>query len=317
MASPLGLAGESTWRYECETRGWSHLHPHLLDMVQELLEDTYLLEADFKSELYWEDQSRISMLKIMRCVNRHWCVWATMATQSLRPLITISSVKARLDVIATKFTNLTSLSLGRCWYDPIDSLLEWTQLLARLPRLTHVDMAGSDISDAGLLSLPALPALRKLDLGMCENIGGEALRHLTALTSLSLRGTWWDGMLQQVKHLSRLVEVDLAGCDSITDGTLVALSGLQALSSLSLDECDGITDDVFSSLALLSSLTHVSLKFCPISNLGLGQLVNLSSLTSVDVSGCSEITMDGLRECRAALPDLDIVAINTLEIVCP
>jgi hypothetical protein len=106
-------------------------------------------------------------------------------------------------------------------------------------------------------------------------------------------------------------EIDLSGCDQITDEGLCHLRNLQ---SLDLSRCTGITD---AGLSNLRNLKELFLTWCPqitdhgLCRLGNLQYLNLSyclgitdaglvslrNLKEINLQGCDQITDEGLRHC--------------------
>ncbi|MFN8669892.1 MAG: hypothetical protein U0164_22105 [Gemmatimonadaceae bacterium] len=116
--------------------------------------------------------------------------------------------------------------------------------LARVPHLTALQLSGSSgVTDAGVLALAALPALRHLDLGgtSVTDAGLAALRSMRSLESLSLAGTRvTDAGLDAVRDCEALVEVKLNWTHT-GDGALRALAGKPHLSQLHVGH--DVTDD--------------------------------------------------------------------------
>lgn len=68
--------------------------------------------------------------------------------------------------------NLKRLSLHKCTTLP-GSALE--TLLPRLPYLTHLDLAGTRITDAALMSIPHTARITHLNLAKCNNLSADAI----------------------------------------------------------------------------------------------------------------------------------------------
>lgn len=68
--------------------------------------------------------------------------------------------------------NLKRLSLHKCTTLP-SSVFE--TLLPRLPRLTHLDLAGTRITDAVLMSIPHTARITHLNLAKCNNLSADAI----------------------------------------------------------------------------------------------------------------------------------------------
>ncbi|KKP07594.1 hypothetical protein THAR02_00269 [Trichoderma harzianum] len=68
--------------------------------------------------------------------------------------------------------SVTKLSFHKCLSLP-SSVFE--KILPRLPRLTHLDVAGTRITDQALLSIPASARLTHLNLAKCKDLSAEAV----------------------------------------------------------------------------------------------------------------------------------------------
>lgn len=68
--------------------------------------------------------------------------------------------------------NLKRLSLHKCTTLP-SSVFE--TLLPRLPHLTHLDVAGTRITDAALMSIPHTARITHLNLAKCNNLSADAI----------------------------------------------------------------------------------------------------------------------------------------------
>lgn len=78
----------------------------------------------------------------------------------------------------TRDLDLRRLSLHKCTTLPASAL---EALLPRLPRLTHLDVAGTRITDAALASIPPTARITHLNLAKCNNLSADAL--ITFLSS--------------------------------------------------------------------------------------------------------------------------------------
>ncbi|KAL7951089.1 leucine rich repeat domain protein [Trichoderma barbatum] len=68
--------------------------------------------------------------------------------------------------------SITKLSFHKCLSLP-SSVFE--KILPRLPRLTHLDVAGTRITDQALLSIPVSARLTHLNLAKCKDLSAEAV----------------------------------------------------------------------------------------------------------------------------------------------
>ena len=132
-----------------------------------------------------------------------------------------------------------------------------------------------------------------------------------------------------LSQLSQLTSLDLSRCQNLTAKTLKPLSQLTALTSLELgDEIDsfggefddGEFDDweayshyslslrAFKALGNVSSLTSLKLSGCArLTDKGLAELARLPALTSMHLTACPRVTAKGLTALKTAVPDLVVV----------
>ena len=132
--------------------------------------------------------------------------------------------------------------------------------LVGLTRLQVLDVAGHQrICGSGLTALAKLP-LRELSLTMtdCE---GAYLRHLCPLPQLrrldlshchALRG----GEFGQLKHFTRLIKLGVART-KITDEDLAEWTTLRALQELNVSGCQAVTERGIAQLTGLTDLKHL------------------------------------------------------------
>jgi len=123
---------------------------------------------------------------------------------------------------------------------------ELQQFVAGDPNCVGLNLAGRNISDAGMAYLENLSLLAVLSLHDCIRITDAGLRHIVGLTKLKwliLRGcNITDAGLRAVGKLTQLQVLNLHGCAQITDIGLRELAGLTKLVRLLLNECPRITD---------------------------------------------------------------------------
>jgi len=157
-----------------------------------------------------------------------------------------------------------------------------------------------DPSDTELVSIGRLSGLVELAL-IRASLANERFGSLNGLHSLkALRLDFCrvnDAGLAQLKRLSSLRELRLAGCEcDITDAGLVNIKELTGLRKLTLSTC-GITDSGLANLAGLTGLRELGLSDCNITDSGLPYLKKLPNL----------------RLLTLTLPDLTCVGVATLK----
>ncbi len=107
-----------------------------------------------------------------------------------------------------------------------------------------------------------------------------------------------------VTKLRSLRQLDLSGCEALTDASVALLSSLGDLESLDLSLCNQITDGSLVSLATLPKLRAINLNWCyGITDSGLESLSHCRSLEKVSLWSCEEITDIGVR-ALAKLPNM-------------
>jgi Leucine Rich repeat len=150
-----------------------------------------------------------------------------------------------------------------------------------------------------------------------------------------------DADLKHLRKLFRVVKLDFAECDKITNAGLASLSGLEFLSELNLarlnryrharygftsapltDAClihlkslprletlslagNQVTDRGLSQIARIANLKSLDLEATEISDAGLVPLVRMKNLKAVYL-GATRVTKEGIAELQMARPDLTI-----------
>lgn len=169
--------------------------------------------------------------------------------------------------------------------------------LAPLIELEHLDLSEAELSEVGLAALPrAHPKLAVLVLDgnrrRCD-AGLSALSGLPALRRLSLRACPDLGAaLGQLSSLGSLEHLKLDDVELAERG-LSPLASLTALRSLSLAACRGLRDEHLAALAPLSELRALNLAASGLRGRGLANL-RATRLASLDLSGCAALDQAGL-----------------------
>lgn len=144
--------------------------------------------------------------------------------------------------------------------------------LVLLTSLTQLDLASTDMLNAGLILISVLTDLRWLNLGDNSEITDEGLQSTTALKSLT--------------HL------DLTGT-AITDAGVCLLTSLSQLRELDLTSCQ-VTNLCLPSLVSFRNLDHLMMSRTLISNESLVCLASLITLKYLSVTHCPNISSEGL-----------------------
>jgi hypothetical protein len=161
----------------------------------------------------------------------------------------------------------------------------------------------------------------------------------------STRSWGWSDLgnadLNRLKRLHRVVSLDLAEADKITNKGLAALRGLVDLSELNLDRSErfrlaafraqvppltdacvvhlqalprlenltlagnSITDQGLSQIAKMANLKFLDLNATEVSDVGLAELEGMKSLKTVNL-GATRVTSAGVAKLQQARPDLTI-----------
>jgi Leucine-rich repeat (LRR) protein len=152
--------------------------------------------------------------------------------------------------------DVIAVHLGRTWVGDTE-LLD----LARLPKLTSLDLSHTRITDEGLLHLKSVTQIQDLNLYYAEQItdqGMTAIKGWKNLKRLNVRGTRIsDGTLAIVGTLTGLESLDVA-YTQITDNGLDALVPLTQLRELSLGRSK-LSDNALEVLRLMTTLQYLDL----------------------------------------------------------
>ena len=140
-------------------------------------------------------------------------------------------------------------------------------IITTCPKLRHLIIQNTKITNAGLAHLGELTSLKTLNLSGCYRITDAGFAHLGELTSLKELNLSWckqitDTGLAHLKELTSLKTLNLERCYKITDAGLAHLSELTSLKTLNLSECDKITDAGLAHLKELTSLKELNLSWC-------------------------------------------------------
>uniref|UniRef100_A0AAQ6AGQ2 [histone H3]-dimethyl-L-lysine(36) demethylase n=1 Tax=Amphiprion ocellaris TaxID=80972 RepID=A0AAQ6AGQ2_AMPOC len=188
--------------------------------------------------------------------------------------------------------------------------LSWTPLakrqlnclLTRLPGLRELRVTGLSWSCLSALVSPTLPHLRLLDLRWCEGLQDAQIKEITTPP----------GLESSRSRLRNMVTLRLSGLD-VSESTLRLLQRhMPQLERLDLAHCKEVTDSSIALLAAAGShtrnnLTELTLAGCSELTDGcLSYLKRLSSLTLLDLRGCSGISR---RACDSFISDLSHVAL--------
>ena len=220
-------------------------------------------------------------------------------------------VKALCELMP-RLVALQELSFLFCGALLNDAALQALHATGALGSLRMLDLSPADqgdISNAGMLVVSRLTALRVLNLASCSQLADDDLRalaQLTALQDLNLCDLEWTtdaGLEALLPSLIALRVLDLHGCvdraGGVGDAVLVVVSQLTALRELRLgssqeDGCDRITDVGLRALAPLTALQELTVAgLGSITVAGLEALLaSLTELRQLELIACGQITHD-------------------------
>lgn len=179
-----------------------------------------------------------------------------------------------------------------------------------LPGLQRLDLPGTRITDAGLVSLEELATLEELNLSMNVDITDAGLEHLHRLANLRelyLDFTQvTDAGLAHLEGLTKLQTLTLCKTQ-VTDAGLTHLLRLTDLRTLSLERTQ-LTDAGLAELAPLALVEVLQLDGTGITDAGLVHLQRLPRLQSLFLSA-TVVTDAGLVHLRE-LADLKMLFLN-------
>jgi internalin A len=183
---------------------------------------------------------------------------------------------------------IVGVNLRGTWVNDADMLS-----LAGMPDLETLDLSHTRITDEGMLRLKAAPKIRDLNLFYAEWItdqGLTAIREWRHLKRLNVRGTRiYDGTLEIVSHIVGLEALDIAHTS--------------------------VTDNGLDYLITLVNLKELSLGRGRLSNASLEILKMLPTITYLDLSGARPAPPDmpGRAAARQGIPEASLRAIAELK----
>lgn len=170
--------------------------------------------------------------------------------------------------------------------------------LAKMDRLTSLDLSLSSANDEAMKSLKGMKSLGELKLDMTEvsDQGIKAIQHLP-IASCDLGETKIsDQVFDYLRNMRKLTSLSLEGT-RIDDAGLGGLAQLKELRRLDLSKTP-ITDHGLTCLADVAKLKQIRLADTQISDQGLPQLAEIRSLDALDLQG-TKITDTGLSALTA------------------
>lgn len=169
---------------------------------------------------------------------------------------------------------------------------EKLRLLRELPMPCILDLAGTQVADAGLMQLGECPHIACVNLELCARItdaGLQAIGRLKQLRMLVLSGTGITEVgIRNLVPSQHLIALDLEGCDGITDAACGALGEMVRLRALVLKktgfERKSVTDEGLRQLTNLTELEVLDLDGNKVTDAGLAHLERLTKLRELHLS---------------------------------
>ncbi|RWS16317.1 Lysine-specific demethylase 2B-like protein [Dinothrombium tinctorium] len=206
----------------------------------------------------------------------------------------------KLDLTRKKITSNSLMGLVR--RQPLDLNISWSNiskrqlswLIARLPQLQALSLAGCSSTILPALCTCNCPLLRVLDLSWVDSLCDNIIRELLS-PPLDSR----PGLMETKTRLRHLTEIRLAGTD-ISDISIRLMSHhLPQLASLDLSSCQKVTDMGIAVLgaAKSSKLTSLKLSSCShISDTSLDALKRCQNLKILDLRDCNQVTINACHK---------------------
>ncbi|MFO7900267.1 MAG: SUMF1/EgtB/PvdO family nonheme iron enzyme [Planctomycetota bacterium] len=160
-----------------------------------------------------------------------------------------------------------------------------------LGRLRRLNVSNCQITDAGLAGLRRLQNLRHVCLYGCTQVTDRGLAHLKGLTRLqtivlgSYAGRTVGITDAGLGHLSGLTRIEVLRIlnATVTDRGLRHLAGMKRLVTLELSGCRGVRGVGFRRLSELAHLRSLSLGWTPVSDFGLTHIAKLKALEALSL----------------------------------
>ncbi len=174
---------------------------------------------------------------------------------------------------------------------------EGIKQLATCQNLEELGLENTQIDDAGLEYLKALPRLWSLNLRRSVKLTDRAIDTLVGFPRLThlylLENQFSAEALMKIAQMDRLRLLDLRGCGAVNSEVLRRLSAMEHLAALRLRGYN-IDDVCLQAVGGFSHLTSFTLEESPAGNAGLASLARLP-LETVTLFRCTAVNDEGLR----------------------
>ena len=206
--------------------------------------------------------------------------------------------------IAQYCKNLEELQLGGCTKITNTGLLLISWGLKKIRRLNL--RSCWQISDHGIGHLTGIKGqpstgaktLVSISLQDCQKLSDESLRYISEglpdirELNLSFCVSVTDTGLKSLSSSESLEDLRLRSCDNISDIGLGFLAdGCPGLAKLDVSFCDRVSDSSMAHIATgLAQLQSLSLSSCQITDAGIVRIQDMSSLETLNIGQCSNLT---------------------------
>ncbi len=160
-------------------------------------------------------------------------------------------------------------------------------------RLMSVEHLAEISKLEGLVLLYLEPDQKSFDLRGIEKLRGTKLRELAVFDQPTFTGE----VLTNISKITELQKLRVHNCGGFSKLNVGDLARLRQLSHLELVGCD-LSDQTLRDISQLKNLNTIYLNRSPISDASLEWLSKSKSLRYVNLAGCTNLTVSGLKKYR-------------------
>jgi WD40 repeat protein/Leucine-rich repeat (LRR) protein len=158
--------------------------------------------------------------------------------------------------------------------------------IAGLTKMEKLNAHYANITDAGLVHLKEMTAMRSLLLGRNAELRGEGLRHLLGMTELRDLSLFScpvsDKALEYVGKFSHLEHLNLSNTP-VSDAGLTRLAGLSAVKTFSVRGCKSVRGPGLKALEHWKGVTRLDLEGTGVTDSGLEQIKGWTQLENISL----------------------------------
>jgi Leucine-rich repeat (LRR) protein len=195
-----------------------------------------------------------------------------------------------------RLTSLRRLSLTQTSFND-----DCAKVVAELGHLEYLNLSHTQVTNDGLAELSQCPQLQEVGLASCNGITDAGIVSLAALPNLTRLGLGdtriTDAALETLCHVERLAALGVEGT-SVTDAGIKHLAGLRRLQMLAV-HTTRISDAALEVIADMPQLTNLRLEKTQVSDEGI-RLLHNSGLTEVWLQS-TRVTAEGVSQLHQAL----------------